>query len=62
MTRSLSYLECQNILRGKRPFSEMTEDELNEIYFATFKSWPYRLTRQAVIAKLAERRMELLTK
>jgi hypothetical protein len=56
---TLSYIDCCMRLTGDQPFAEMSNDDLDSIYFVAFKRWAYHLTRQGYIDALNKRRIEL---
>ena len=58
----LAYVDCCMRLTGDMPFSEMTNDDLDSIYYVAFGHWAYHLTRQAYIDTLNKRRIELSIK
>ena len=57
----LAYVDCCMRLIGDQPFSEMSNDDLDSIYFVTFNHWAYHMSREGYINALNNRRTELST-
>jgi hypothetical protein len=57
---TLGYIDCCMRLTGNLPFDEMSNDDLDSIYFVAFERWAWHLTRQGYIDALDKRRTELL--
>jgi hypothetical protein len=55
----LSFVDCcMRLVDWNRPFEEMSNDDLDSLYFVAFKSWSYHLTRQSYIDYLNKYRIE----
>lgn len=58
----LSFADCSNrLINEKYSFEEMSNDDLDSIYYIAFDRWAYHLTRQAYIDALYRKRNELLS-
>lgn len=56
---TLSYVDCcMRLADWNKPFEEMSNDDLDSLYFVAFKSWAYHLTRQAYIDYLNKYRIK----
>ena len=56
---NLSYADCcMRLCDWNVSFEDMSNDDLDSLYFVAFKSWAYHLTRQAYIDYLNKYRIE----
>ena len=56
---TLSYIDCCMRLTGDQLFENMSNDDLDSIYYVAFNRWAYHLTRDGYISALNKRRTEL---
>ena len=56
---TLSYIDCCMRLIGDRSFWEMSDDDLDSIYFVAFGHWAWHMTREGYINALKIKRLEL---
>lgn len=59
---TLAYIDCIMRLTGDRSFHEMSNDDLDSIYFSAFGRWAWHMTRQGYIDALNKCRDELANK
>jgi hypothetical protein len=59
---TLSYVDCCMRLTGDRSFYEMSNDDLDSIYFVAYNRWAWHMTRQGLIDALIKRKDELMKK
>lgn len=50
---SLSYADCYiRLYDNNRPFEDMSDDDLDSLYFVAFNLWAYHMTREGYIRSL----------
>jgi len=59
---TLAYIDCIMRLTGDQSFHEMSNDDLDSIYFSAFGHWAHHMTRQGFINALNKRKKELANK
>jgi hypothetical protein len=55
----LSFIDCSMRLIDDSKFEEMSNDDLDSIYYVAFRQWAYHMTREGYIKSLYDKRASL---